>query len=366
MMPVQQKTLIDKLYETQNLRREEFAALIAQRTRDSAEYLFEIAREVQQSCYGKEVYIRGLIEFTNYCRNDCYYCGIRMGNENIPRYRLHFEEILERCKSGYELGFRTFVLQGGEDEYFTDERLAYLIRSIRQAHPDCAITLSVGERSRQSYQKYFDAGADRYLLRHETANEVHYRRLHPPNLSLKERIRCLYDLKEIGYQVGTGFMVESPWQTPEYLAEDMAFIKELSPQMVGIGPFISHRDTPFCKMQSGTLELTLFMVGLLRLMLPEALIPATTALGTIHPRGRELGILAGANVVMPNLSPVEVRDKYMLYDNKISTGAEAAETLEELRERVRTIGYQVAVTRGDPVKPLQSGLCKACEAVREG
>ena len=302
---------------------------------------------MREQYYGKDVYIRGLIEFTNYCKNDCYYCGIRRSNQNASRYRLDEAEILECCLLGYELGFRTFVLQGGEDGHFSDERLVKLVQAIKKAHPDCAVTLSVGEKSYESYKRFHEAGADRYLLRHETANAEHYGKLHPDSLSLENRKQCLWDLKQIGYQVGCGFMVGSPYQTAEYLAEDMMFIRELEPQMVGIGPFISHKDTPFAEESSGTLELTLYMLGLLRLMLPKVLLPATTALGTIHPKGRELGILAGANVVMPNLSPMGVREKYLLYNNKIATGDESAEGLENLKKRMKHIGYEIVVSRGD-------------------
>jgi len=293
------------------------------------------------------VYIRGLIEFTNYCRNDCYYCGIRRSNREAERYRLTKEQILECCSTGYDLGFRTFVLQGGEDGYFTDDRMVDIISSIKSEYPDCAITLSIGEKSHESYKAFFDAGAERYLLRHETADPEHYRKLHPQELSLKNRKKCLQDLKKIGFQVGCGFMVGSPYQTTDCLVEDLLFIKEFSPHMVGIGPFIPHHATQFAEKPAGTLELTLFLLGIIRLMLPTVLLPATTALGTIHPRGRELGILAGANVVMPNLSPRSVRKKYMLYDNKICTGDEAAECRYCLERRLESIGCRVAVSRGD-------------------
>lgn len=341
------KKLIDKLRKEQSLTREEWIALIENRTPELAEYLFTQAREVREEQYGKYVYIRGLIEFTNYCRNDCYYCGIRKSNPNASRYRLIKEDILECCQHGYELGFRTFVLQGGEDGHFNDDRMVEIVSAIKEQHPDCAITLSIGEKSKESYRKFYNAGAERYLLRHETYDSEHYSRLHPPILSAAERQQCLWDLKEIGYQVGTGFMVGSPYQTAENLAEDMLFLKELNPQMVGIGPFIPHKDTQFANEAAGTLELTLFMLGLIRLMLPKVLLPATTALGTIDPNGRELGILAGANVVMPNLSPLSVRKKYMLYNDKISTGDEAAESVEHFKLRMKKIGYEVVVSRGD-------------------
>lgn len=349
------KKLVDKLKETHSLTREEWTILIQNRNSELAEYIFEQARAVRQEHYGNQVYIRGLIEFTNYCKNDCFYCGIRKSNSQASRYRLEKNEILACCDKGYELGFRTFVLQGGEDGYFTDERMVDILSEIKRRYPDCAITLSIGEKSYASYKKFYDAGAERYLLRHETYDEKHYSRLHPQVLSAKQRQQCLYDLKEIGYQVGTGFMVGSPFQTAENLADDMLFIKELNPQMVGIGPFIPHKDTPFAKELTGTLELTLYMLGLLRLMLPKVLLPATTALGTIHPEGRELGILAGANVVMPNLSPMNVREKYLLYNNKICMGDEAAESVEQLKMRMKDIGCEVVVSRGDSLNKKEDG-----------
>ena len=341
------KYLIDKLKTQSSLTRDEWTALIVGRTPELAGYLFELARKERHLHYGHDVYVRGLIEFTNYCRNDCLYCGIRKSNPHVSRYRLSDEHILDCCRIGYDLGFRTFVLQGGEDGYYTRERMVHVIESIRSRHPDCAITLSIGEKSREDYQAFYEAGANRYLLRHETFNANHYSRLHPPSLSAAARQKCLWDLKDIGYQTGTGFMVGSPYQTPQDLAEDMLFIRELNPQMVGIGPFIPHHDTPFSNEAAGTLELTLFMLGLLRLMLPKVLLPSTTALGTIDPKGRELGILAGANVVMPNLSPTGVRKDYALYDNKICTGDEAAECRQCLERRMESIGYRVVTARGD-------------------
>ncbi len=349
------KQLVDKLEKNRMLSSEEFVCLLqSYEDKGLQEYLFEKARNIRHHYYGNDIYIRGLIEFTNYCKNDCYYCGIRKSNPNINRYRLSKEEILSCCASGYELGFRTFVLQGGEDGYYTDNRMVDIIHSIKKQHPDCAITLSIGERSKESYQRFFDAGAERYLLRHETYNQDHYRFLHPESLSPKHRQDCLFYLKDIGYQVGTGFMVGSPGQTFSHLAEDLLFLKELNPQMVGIGPFIPHHDTKFRDKPAGSLELTLFLLGIIRLMLPKVLLPATTALGTIHPMGRERGIQAGANVVMPNLSPVGVRKDYSLYDNKICTGDEAAECRMCLQRRMESIGYQVVVSRGDSLNQEDS------------
>lgn len=342
------RRLIDRLEQNHCLEKEEWIALIAEQK--DAEYLFERARSVSRRYYGNAVFSRGLIEFTNYCKNNCYYCGIRRENRGVSRYRLSKEEILDCCKKGYALGFRTFVLQGGEDVYYDDERLADLVRSVKAAHPDCAVTLSVGEKSKESYQKLFDAGADRYLLRHETADAIHYGRLHPKDLTLAARMECLWHLKEIGFQVGCGFMAGSPGQTPECLAEDMLFITKLKPQMAGIGPFIPHHQTPFKDEAAGSVELTLYLIGLLRLLKPNLLLPSTTALGTIDKNGRERGILAGANVVMPNLSPVGVRKKYALYDNKICTGDEAVECCKCLNARMKRIGYEIVAHRGDPAE----------------
>lgn len=341
------KAYIDKLECSGCLSQEEFALLIENRTPELDEYLFEKSRALRQKYYGNDIYIRGLIEFTNYCKNDCFYCGIRKSNHNASRYRLTKQQILDCCEVGYSLGFRTFVLQGGEDESYTDEIMADIIYSIKFLYPDCALTLSIGEKSYDSYKAFFDAGADRYLLRHETADCNHYQKLHPHTMSLENRKQCLYNLKKIGYQVGCGFMVGSPFQTAESLAKDLLFIHELQPQMVGIGPFIPHHDTPFASQAGGTLQQTLFLLGLIRLMIPNVLLPSTTALGTIHPQGREMGILAGANVVMPNLSPVDVRKKYLLYDNKICTGDEAAECRACLQKRMQSIGCSIVVDRGD-------------------
>lgn len=317
---------------------------------DSPDVQMKLAEEadaVRREMYGDEVYVRGLIEFSNYCKNNCFYCGIRGGNEKAQRYRLSKEEILACCHEGYALGFRTFVLQSGEDLYYTDERICEIVSEIRTQYPDCAITLSIGEKSRESYKAYFEAGADRYLLRHETADEEHYRRLHPASMSLENRKRCLYDLKEIGYQTGSGFMVGSPFQTTETLIADLHFLQELEPDMIGIGPYINHADTPFSGYENGSFSQTLKLISILRLMFPYVLLPATTALGTIHPQGREMGLKAGANVVMPNLSPVKVRKLYDLYENKICTGEEAAQCRGCLEKRVEAAGYRIVTARGD-------------------
>lgn len=341
------KDLIQSIREKQNITYEQLKLLLETKDEDAIEVLFSEAREVSESIYGKGVFIRGLIEFTNYCKNDCLYCGIRRSNLKTERYRLDKDMILACCKTGYGLGFRTFVLQGGEDAFFTDEKICEIVYEIKQNYPDCAVTLSIGEKSKESYKRYFEAGAERYLLRHETASELHYRKLHPAELSLQHRKECLWNLKEIGYQTGCGFMVGSPFQTIENLYQDLIFIKELEPQMVGIGPFIPQKDTPFRKERAGTLEQTLRLLSIIRLIHPRVLLPATTALGTIHPNGREKGILAGANVVMPNLSPSDVRGKYKLYDNKICTGDEAAECRFCLEKRIESIGYYIAAGRGD-------------------
>lgn len=339
--------IVKEIREKKNITFEQLVILLDTATREEVDFLYAEAREAADEVYGKHVFKRGLIEFTNYCKNDCYYCGIRRGNTCAERYRLDKDTILACCKRGYELGYRTFVLQGGEDGYFTDERICEIVSAIRKMYPDCAITLSIGEKSKESYQKYFDAGANRYLLRHETANDAHYGKLHPTELSLKKRKHCLYDLKEIGYQVGCGFMVGSPYQTLETLYEDLQFIKTLQPHMVGIGPFIPQKDTVFANEPAGTLEMTLRLLAIIRLIHPNVLLPATTALGTIHEHGRELGVLAGANVVMPNLSPSNVREKYKLYDNKACTGDEAAEGDANLKQRMQQIGYELVCDRGD-------------------
>lgn len=340
--------IIDRLVQNAFLEPHEMRFLLAHH--EDEHIRNKLAQQAQlkaQSIYGKQIYTRGLIEFTNYCKNNCYYCGIRSGNTKTSRYRLTKDDIMTCCEVGYDLGFRTFVLQGGEDPFYTDEVMCEIVTVMKDAYPDCAITLSLGEREEESYQKLFDAGADRYLLRHETFNAEHYQRLHPDHMSAHHRQCCIRTLKKIGFQVGTGFMVGSPGQTLDHLVEDLRFIEELQPHMVGIGPFIPHHDTPFKDEVQGSLTLTLMLLSILRLLLPHALLPSTTALGTIDPNGREKGVLAGANVVMPNLSPLDVRKKYMLYDNKICTGDEAAECRQCLSNRMRKIGYEVVVNRGD-------------------
>lgn len=341
------KKIIDRLYDKRILNKEEFKLLIESSREDDLQYLFSRAREASKKHFGNKIYIRGLIEFTNYCKNDCYYCGIRKSNINAERYRLSMEDILQCCQNGYMLGFRTFVLQGGDDPWYTDEKLVGIISNIRTQYPDCAITLSIGEKTYEQYEKFFRAGADRYLLRHETAGNEHYKKLHPPEMSGENRKDCLFKLKDIGFQVGAGFMVGSPHQSTDDIVEDLLFINELKPAMVGIGPFIPSAETPFSGFKVGELNLTLKLLSIIRLMFPNVLLPSTTALGTIHPNGREMGVMAGANVVMPNLSPVNVRKKYMLYDNKICTGDEAAECRACLEGRMKKIGYEIAVDRGD-------------------
>ena len=347
--PIVRGDIIEKLYNEHNLTDNELLYLLQTNAYDNE--LAAKADKKRREIYGNAVYIRGLIEFTNFCKNDCLYCGIRRSNKNAERYRLSFEDILATCAKGYELGFRTFVLQGGEDPYYTDARVCELVSAIRKGFPDCAITLSIGEKSKASYQTYFDAGANRYLLRHETASCEHYKKLHPAEMKLEERKQCLFDLKDIGYQVGAGFMVGSPLQTPENLLCDLRFLQELKPDMIGIGPFISHKETPFAQYENGGLELTLRLISILRLLFPYALIPATTALGTIHPLGRELGIQAGANVVMPNLTPVQERKKYMLYDNKICIGDNAAQCRGCMDARLKNYGYEIVTSIGNPQKP---------------
>ena len=341
------KNLIEKLNQDHRLTRQEWAAVFRNHTQEDAEYARELAREIAVRNFGKTIYFRGIVEYSNICKNDCYYCGIRCSNKKVSRYRLTQDDILACCREGDEQGFRTFVLQGGEDGWFTDERMCAIIGAIKEEFPDCAVTLSMGERSRESYEKLYKAGADRYLLRHETADETHYGILHPESMKLSNRLRCLKDLKEIGFQTGCGIMVGTPGQSPETLAEDMGFMQEFQPQMVGVGPFIPHGDTPFAGKEKGSVERTLFIHALCRIMLPRCLMPATTALGTADSDGRKLGVLAGCNVVMPNLSPEQVRKKYMLYDNKAGTDLTAAEGIALLRRQMEEIGYEVVVGRGD-------------------
>lgn len=342
------KQLIDKLYTNHELGSDEYLQLLQKMNQHDIEYLYKQSCKIKAMHYGEAVFMRGLVEFTNYCKQNCEYCGIRSDNKKAERYRLSQVEIMDICKMGYDLGFRTFVLQGGEDDSYTDDKMVSIIKSIKSAFDDCAITLSVGEKSRETYQKYFYAGADRYLLRHETASKELYQKLHP-KMSFENRVRCLYDLKEIGFQVGAGFMVGLPGQTDIDLVKDLLFLKELNPQMVGIGPFIPHTDTPLGMEKGGTADKTLVMIALVRLILPEALLPSTTALGTIDPKGREKGLLAGANVVMPNLSPTEVRSKYSLYDGKICTSDDATKCLKCIGQRIKSVGYSVDMSRGDHI-----------------
>ena len=341
------RQLIQKLHESHGLSTDEYEALIQNRDGASRALLAELAVETSKEIYGNEVFSRGLIEISNICRNDCLYCGIRRSNKNCSRYRLEPETILDCADDGYALGFRTIVLQGGEDGFYTDEVLCSIIAEIKARHPDCAVTLSMGERSRESYARLRQAGADRYLLRHETANKAHYEMLHPKEMSFENRMRCLYDLRALGYQVGCGMMVGSPHQTDRHLAEDLKFIEDFKPDMCGIGPFIPHAETPFRDQPAGTLELTCYLLSIIRLIYPPVLLPATTALGTIDPLGREKGILSGANVVMPNLSPTDVRKKYELYDNKICTGDESAQCVNCMAARMESIGYRLVSARGD-------------------
>ena len=325
----------------------QFQELVEAQSPETAAILAEQAVAVRREIYGNAVYVRGLIEVSNICKNDCLYCGIRRSNSHCDRYRLSLEDILSCAAEGYRLGFRTFVLQGGEDPFFTDQVLSSIVTALKSAHPDCAVTLSMGERSRESYQLLREAGADRYLLRHETADRAHYETLHPAGMSFDNRMRCLRDLRDLGYQVGCGFMVGSPGQTSRTLAKDLKFIEEFKPDMCGIGPFVPHKDTAFRDQPAGTVEQTCYLLSIIRLIHPPVLLPATTALGTIHPEGRELGILAGANVVMPNLSPVSVRKKYELYDNKICTGEESAQCRDCLSARMASVGYEIVTARGD-------------------
>lgn len=345
MMNSDIKKIIDKMTVSHDASANELTSIIESSEND--EYLFKCADRIRQSTYGKNVYIRGLIEISNICKNDCLYCGIRRGNSFLERSRLDENEIYVCCDEGYALGFRTFVLQGGEDPHYTDETLCRIVSTIKKNHPDCAVTLSLGERSAESYALLYKSGADRYLLRHETASKSHYEKLHPPEMSFENRMECLKILKKLGFQTGAGFMVGSPFQTHENLVNDLLFLKKFKPEMVGIGPFIPHKDTPFRDFHAGSLRDTLVMVALTRLLLPNALIPATTALNTVHSHGRELGLKSGANVIMPNLSPERQRKLYTLYDNKRHTDSESAQEIKRIREQVEATGYRIVTDRGD-------------------
>ena len=339
--------LIDQIRQEQDISRQQLELLLTTTNQEAVDYLRSSARKVALQTYGNKIFMRGLIEISSYCKNDCLYCGLRRSNHRAVRYRLSPEQILSCCEQGYGLGFRTFVLQGGEDAWFSDERMCSIVEQMRRRYPDCAITLSLGERSRESYQRLYDAGANRYLLRHETASPSHYAQLHPQEMSFEHRLSCLQALKEIGYQVGCGFMVGSPHQSVDSLYADLQLIRSFQPQMVGIGPFIPASNTPFADQPSGSVETTLRLLSIIRLLHPHVLLPATTALGTLHPQGREMGILSGANVVMPNLSPQEHRKDYSIYDNKLSSGDEAAESRQSAVKKVQSIGYETIVSRGD-------------------
>lgn len=338
---------LDKLKNRNKLEEIEFVHLLESYTKEEFLQAQKMARQIREKIYGKKIYIRGLIELSSYCAKDCYYCGIRKSNLKAQRYRLNIEQVMSCCLKGYTLGFRTFVLQGGEDPYYTDEIMVEMVSEIKRKYPDCAITLSLGERSFDSYQKLKKAGADRYLLRHETGSALHYQSLHPLDQSLEKRLHCLKELRKLGFQVGTGFMVGSPGQTDRDLAKDMIILQELDPEMVGIGPFIPHEDTIFKDEDHGSVEKTLFLLSLIRIMLPNTLIPSTTSLSSVDGKGREKGILSGANVIMPNLSPMDVREKYLLYNHKAYVGDEASESLENLKSSMKKIGYQVVIDRGD-------------------
>lgn len=344
--------LVKKLYLEKNLTDNELKEILLTDNDDVDNYLQLYSQKIRDKIFGKNVYIRGLIEFTNYCKNDCYYCGIRRSNRSLCRYRLTKSQIIDCCKKGYNLGFRTFVLQGGEDYFYTDEMICEIVSEIKRNFGDCAVTLSFGERSFDSYKRYYDAGADRYLLREETGNNTHYRKLHPKEMSLENRINCLYNLKKIGYQVGCGIMVGSPYQKIEDIISDLRFFQKLQPHMIGIGPFVPHKDTVFRNENHGELKLTLRLLAVIRLMINDVLLPSTTALNTISSQGRVLGLLYGCNVVMPNISPNEAKENYNLYDGKVNTGEESGEMVRKLEKTLNKIGYNVEISRGDTPRKI--------------
>ena len=336
--------LIERLNTEHSLERGQYIQLLRSWRYIDKGYLFSLSRETAAGVYGRDVFLRGLVETTNYCGNDCFYCGLRRSNTAVTRYRLDNAHVIECCGHGYMFGLRSFVLQGGEDPMLTDEHICALVLEIKQRYPDAAVTLSFGEKPQESYAAYRQAGADRYLLRHETADSAHYSDLHPSTMSFENRRRCLRDLLALGYQVGAGFMVGSPEQTAETLTEDLLYLQELKPHMAGIGPFIPHKDTPFAKKHIGSVELTLILLALVRLTLPNVLLPATTALGTLERNGFESGVLAGANVIMLNLTPPIERSQYQIYDGKASM---SADNINNIAERITAIGYRVVMGRGD-------------------
>lgn len=339
--------IINHLADGGTLSRDEWMILLSSLDYGEREYLRVKAQEVAVSHYGKGIFVRALLEISSYCKNNCYYCGIRASNRDAQRYRLSKEEILECCKEADALGFNTFVLQGGEDPVQNDAWVVDVVKAIRAAYPEKAITLSVGERSAEAYAAFKEAGANRFLLRHETRNDEHYSQLHPSMMSSENRRQCLMTLKRLGFQTGSGMMIGSPGQTDEHLYEDIRFLEELQPQMIGIGPFLPATNTPFENHSPGSADKTILMLSLLRLRFPNVLLPATTALATLCSNGMERAISAGANVVMPNVSPVEQRKKYSIYDNKKSTGAESAQQMQQLENRLNAIGYHIDYGRGD-------------------
>jgi len=346
-MTVSTKDLVDKLREEHSLTKDEYRCLLTCDDRRQTEYLHETARAVACKRFGNKVFVRGLVEFSNVCKNNCLYCGIRQANKDVRRYAMSSEEVIATCRSGYEQGFRTFVLQSGDAGDGRDEWLAALVAELHRLFPDCAITLSVGEKRRETYEKFFANGATRYLLRHETYDEEHYSRLHPDGMTIGSRLECLHWLKEIGFQTGTGIMVGSPFQTVENIIDDIVFIHDFHPEMIGLGPFVPHHATPFAQCEAGSADLTLRLYSVFRLMFPDALIPATTALQTLSADGHQKGILAGANVIMPNLTPRRYRADYSLYDDKASYGSEAAEGIERLKSELSAIGYEIDFAKGD-------------------
>lgn len=339
--------LIDKLRRERRLRHEEYVQLLEHADGPVRAYAARAARQVARARFGEGVFVRGLIEISSFCRNDCFYCGLRRGNTALARYRLDDDRIADACRAGRDAGFRTFVLQGGEDPALDDGRVERLVRRLRAEFPDCALTLSLGERGRAAYRRWREAGADRYLLRHEAADAACYARLHPADMPHRRRMECLDALRELGYQTGAGMMAGAPGQTLADLAADLCFLERFRPEMVGIGPYLPQRDTPLAGSPPGDAARTLMLLSIVRLMLPAALIPATTALATLLADGREQGILAGANVVMPNLTPPDVREGYAIYDGKLSSGPEAAGEVPELESRLREIGYRIDYARGD-------------------
>jgi biotin synthase len=315
---------------------------------DDAAELFAMADDIRKRYFKDEVHIRGIIEFSNYCMKNCFYCGLRRDNKTIERYRISEDEIIDTALKAGELGYKTILLQSGEDGGYTIEGLCAIIKRIR-SNLDCAITLSLGEKSFDEYRSLRDAGADRYLLRFETSDRGLFNKLKPDS-SYENRLDCIKNLKKLGFQVGSGFMVGLPGQTYEILADDILLLRELDLDMIGIGPFLSHHNTPLGNSASGTLDLTLRALAIIRILMPDVHIPATTAMGTVEKGGREKALQCGANVIMPNVTPIKYRKYYEIYPNKICIDDAPSDCRACIEGMLKSLGRAAATNKGDSIK----------------